>query len=153
MPKLREPPTRVYPSASEKEPRTPTPGQFVRGRRKSGGRAPGVGNFFSLGIRESILTALSNCGGERGLVGFIEQAVREDRGYGIKLLVALAPRTADVTVRNAPSVTTIEEVDARLAQMGLRPLRECYSIDYQGSPNPDEGVETLETASELPVSK
>ena len=119
---------------STSEPRQPPPGRFEKGRTKSGGRAPGVGNFFSLGVRESILTALSNCGGERGLVGFIEQAVAENRGYGIKLLVALAPRQADLTIRNAPSVTTVEELDERLARLNLPSTRELYFADYRGDP-------------------
>jgi hypothetical protein len=152
MPKLREPPSQVYPSASEKERHTPNPGQFVKGRRKSGGRAPGIGNFFALGVRESILTALSNCGGERGLVGFVESAVKENRGYGIKLLVALAPRQADLTIRSAPSVTTLQELDEQLARLNLPPMRDLYSIDYRGDPVEADEAE-VDSAPEPPVSK
>jgi hypothetical protein len=152
MPKLREPPSQVYPPASEKEPCAPNPGQFVKGRRKSGGRTPGVGNFFSLGVRESILTALSNCGGERGLVGFIENAVREDTGYGIKLLVALAPRQADLTVRSAPSITTLQELDEQLARLNLPSTYQlfgpAYALDFKGDPvEADEAEVVAEEAA------
>ena len=152
MPRLRELPQSRIPDRTETVSRQPHPAAFKKGHAKLGGRPPGQGNFFSLGIRESILTALSNCGGERGLVGFIEQAVQEDRGYGIKLLVALAPRQADVTVRNAPSVTTLQELDERLAQMNLPPARDIFSLDFKGDPVEDadeaEVVAAEDTAKE-----
>jgi hypothetical protein len=67
--------------------------------------------------------------------------VPEDTGYGIKLLIALAPRTADVTVRNAPSVTTIQELDEQLARMNLPPMRELYAPDWRGDPiEADEAI-------------
>jgi hypothetical protein len=68
------------------------------------------------------------------LVGFIEAAVREDRGYGIRLLCALAPKTADVTLRSAPSITTLEELDEQLAKLNLPPMRQLYPPDYRGDP-------------------
>jgi hypothetical protein len=119
---------------STSEIRQPPPGRFEKGRAKSGGRAKGVGNFFSLNIRESILTALSNCGGERGLVGFIEQAVQEDTSYGIRLLVALAPRMADINIsRAAPEIRTVEELDEQLRKLNLPPMKTIYNLDFKGS--------------------
>jgi hypothetical protein len=133
MPKLRAPPEQRIPPPTELvSPKAPH--RFEKGHKRLGGRQPGTGNFFSLGIRESILTALSNCGGERGLVGFIEAAVAENTGYGIRLLCALAPRTADVTIRNTPSVTSIAELDEELQRAGLPPTSEIFRLDFKGTP-------------------
>jgi hypothetical protein len=156
MPRLRTVSSVRTPPGSELERAKPKPHGFQKGRRKTGGRARGTGNFFSLGIRESILTALTNCGGERGLTGFIEAAVKEDTGYGIKLLCAIVPRQADITVtRNEPAFNTVAELDAYLAANNLPPTCEIFAVDFRGTPIPPdaEEAEILEPEPSPPVSR
>ena len=61
------------------------------------------------------------------------------RRHGIALLSMVTPRhlNADVTIRNEPVITTIEQLDAELAKAGLPPSREIFKIDYKGTPAPE----------------
>ena len=90
-----------------------------------------------MNTREAIVIALNNLGGggQDGLINWIEDAVREDTGFGIKLLTAIVPRQSDIHVtRTTPEIRTIEALDEELRKLNLPCTRELYGIDYKGSP-------------------
>jgi len=41
-------------------------------------------------------------------------------------------------MRTNVEIKTIAELDAELQKAGLPPMRQVFSLDYKGSPNPDD---------------
>jgi hypothetical protein len=121
--------------------RGPQPGQkrqgnYRRGHQKVGGRQRGVENALPALVKEAILQAFTELGsdnrGEGGLVGFIKRIGKKDLKTAGMLLRAILPLQVNTKVDVAP-YRTLEEIDADLRAMGVRPLREIFEIDYVGT--------------------
>jgi hypothetical protein len=133
-------------------------GGFQKDHRKIGGRARGVPNVVTRSTREAILEGLTIAGnsmGREGIVSYVVAAAKADFRHGIALLSMVTPRhlNADVTIRNEPVITTIEQLDAELAKAGLPPSREIFAISYKESPAPSDADEAEFVEAEIIKSK
>ena len=66
-------------------------------------------------------------------MSWVVAAATADFRHGIALLSMATPGhlNADVTIRNEPVITTIEQLDAELTKAGLPPSGEIFKIDYK----------------------
>jgi len=147
MPKLRPAPVRT-PLATEMVKPLPQRREFnfKKGHKKLGGRECGVPNVITRSTREAILEGLTIAGnsmGRQGIVSYVVAAAKADFRHGIALLSMVTPRhlNADVTIRNEPVITTVEQLDAELSKAGLPPSGEIFKIDFQGNPTPSDANE------------
>jgi hypothetical protein len=154
MPRLR--PSVRAPSEEENLPvhrpavRDTKPGEKFPGSGRQKGRA----NYVTRSTREAILEGLTTAGnsmGREGIVSYVVAAAKADFRHGIALLSMVTPRhlNADVTIRNEPVITTIEQLDAELAKAGLPPSRDIFKIDYKGTPAPSDADEAEVVEAEI----
>ena len=112
--------------------------RYRKGRRKTGGRAPGTPNVMTREVKEAIIEGLSRIGsdgkGKDAIVGYVERIGRQDIKSGAMLLRAILPLqvNANVCTNNITRYETVEEIDADLAARGLPPMKDLFQIDFKG---------------------
>ena len=73
------------------------------------------------------------------MTGFCLRLLDENIENGLTLLQLITPRQLHAEVmRTNVEIKTIAELDAELQKAGLPPMRQVFSLDYKGSPNPDD---------------
>ena len=99
--------------------------------KRSRGRPPGATNLMTRELKEAILGGCSDCGadgkGKGGLRGYMRKLAMEDKKTMGMLLRAILPADVKVEVTEQKTYQSLDEVKAKLAELGI-PTGGCLSV-------------------------
>jgi hypothetical protein len=105
--------------------------------KRSRGRPPGAANLMTRELKEAILGGCSDCGadgkGTGGLRGYMWKLATEDKKTMGMLLRAILPADVKVEVTEQKTYQSLDEVKARLAQLGI-PTENIYRLEHYKGP-------------------
>ena len=105
--------------------------------KRSRGRPPGATNLMTRELKEAILGGCSDCGadgkGKGGLRGYMRKLAMEDKKAMGMLLRAILPADVKVEVTEQKSYPSLDEVKAKLAELGI-PTDVVYQLEHYKGP-------------------
>jgi len=101
--------------------------------KRSRGRPIGATNLMTRELKEAILGGCSDCGidgkGTGGLRGYMKRLAMEDTKTMGMLVRAILPADVNVEVKEQRTYESLEEVKAKLAQLGI-PSDDVYRLEH-----------------------
>jgi len=105
--------------------------------KRSRGRPPGATNLMTRELKEAILGGCSDCGadgkGTGGLRGYMWKLAMEDKKTMGMLLRAILPADVKVEVTEQKTYQSLDEVKAKLAELGIPP-EDVYRLEHYKGP-------------------
>ena len=115
--------------------------------KRSRGRPPGATNLMTRELKEAILGGCSDCGadgkGKGGLRGYMRKLAMEDKKTMGMLLRAILPADVKVEVTEQKTYQSLDEVKAKLAELGI-PTDVVYQLEHYKGPLIDAEPEKSE---------
>jgi hypothetical protein len=104
---------------------------------KRRGRPKGATNLMTRELKEAILGGCSDCGedgkGKGGLRGYMKRMAKEDSKTFGMLLRAIMPADVKIEVTEQKSYQSVDEVKAKLSELGI-PTDVIYQLEYYKGP-------------------
>src|SRR5262249_52948265 len=105
--------------------------------KRARGRPKGATNLITRELKEAILGGAADCGedgkGKGGLRGYLKRVAIEDTKTMGMLLRAILPANVKVEVTEQKTYPSLDEVKARLAQLGI-PTDNVYRFEHYIGP-------------------